>query len=362
MKRLFLTILFTMLISTVFAQQVGQMMRGRSPSGANPFISVDETGRINTTSSIGTVPVSITTQFVATDSLNQYKVNIASVSVSSVPAKITNWNEMPFVPAPPYATNTSQMLRVSIATAEVLLASPIALDDASRTVVNIGSYSTVIPASITNFPETTQLVTNDDNELLVAISSQSAVLVASISNLPATQQLKVDTDSNLTVNLASFTASMSVGVTNILNDTPGNILVNIASITASGSTLYTDSAGNLYVNLASSVAVVAVQIDPTVGYLTVGAASRTITLPSAGTPVNLGAYIPAAAKIVKFTAFNGACIINSADDLATGTMYCGDYVASGSYLKYDGLAAGTRAFYGASNDSGATVTLKMVCY
>lgn len=57
-----------------------------------------------------------------------------------------------------------------------------------------------MPASITNFPATTQLVTNSDNQLIVAISSQSNPIVASISNLPSTQDLKVDSNNNLSVN------------------------------------------------------------------------------------------------------------------------------------------------------------------
>lgn len=299
---------------------------------------------MSTSVSIGTVPVAITTQFVATDSANRYAINIASVSVSSVPAKITNWNEMPvypfatdssnrlnmniasvtvsslptniinwsdmpFNPAPPYATNTSDMLRVSIATAEIFLASPITLDDASRTVVNIGSYSTVIPASITNFPATTELVTNSDNELIVAISSQSSVLVASISNLPEVQQLKVDADNNLTVNVASVTGTLEVSnfpATQDVNVASWNVAtigVTVDNLPAAQS-VNVDGDGTLQVNISSSTATVNANVTnfPSTQTVNVGQWSTTATIPVSITNLATGQTL--------LTADDGVLLVN----------------------------------------------------
>lgn len=83
------------------------------------------------------------------------------------------------------------------------------------------------------------------------------------------------------------------------------------------------------------------------------------------TKVNLASYIPKGTQNVAVTVFNGSLSINNTDDLVAGTIYNGEYVASGTTLKFTGFDPEQKIpidFYALCNETGATATVKLRCW
>ena len=106
----------------------------------------------------------------------------------------------------------------------------------------------------------------------------------------------------------------------------------------------------------------AVQTDQNAGYMDVdGATPASFSVYLApDTITDIGAVIPVGAKGVNIYAFNGDVIVNDNDCLATGAIFVGDKIASGSSMKFSGKKAGAFNLYGAPNGtSAATVTITL---
>lgn len=106
----------------------------------------------------------------------------------------------------------------------------------------------------------------------------------------------------------------------------------------------------------------AVQTDRNTGYMDItGAtsASFTISLP-ADAITDIGAYVPVGCKGFAVHAWGSDIILNDDGQLATGSIYVGDKIASGSSMKWEGKKAGAVNLHGAPNGtSAATVTLTL---
>jgi len=87
--------------------------------------------------------------------------------------------------------------------------------------------------------------------------------------------------------------------------------------------------------------------------------NTTIVSMPAGTKVNIGQYIPQGAQGCILNVFGADIILNSEGELATGSIFVGVKVASGSYMKWDALCD-TPNIWGATDIAVATTTL--VCW
>ena len=85
MKKIFFVFLFSILITSCFAQQTGQLMRGRSPSGQYPYIAVDEDGKLQTSGSGGG-----SVNNLASDSAGNLKTNIASWTAGALTLELAS--------------------------------------------------------------------------------------------------------------------------------------------------------------------------------------------------------------------------------------------------------------------------------
>jgi len=104
----------------------------------------------------------------------------------------------------------------------------------------------------------------------------------------------------------------------------------------------------------------AVQTDQNTGYMDItGATSASMTISLPATSItDVGAYIPIGCVGFKLTAFGGDVICNDDGPLATGSIYVGDKIASGSFMKWESKKAGSMNIYAAPNGtSPATLTM-----
>jgi len=93
--------------------------------------------------------------------------------------------------------------------------------------------------------------------------------------------------------------------------------------------------------------------NPTLGFGS-SMATTTIPIPATG-KTNLGQYLAADARVVAFTFFGGDVILNSTTNLATGSIYTGWKIASGSfYLEREiGRPVGSYTLFAAPNGTDA---------
>lgn len=100
--------------------------------------------------------------------------------------------------------------------------------------------------------------------------------------------------------------------------------------------------------IASSGASV-VQVDANSGPILVATPAFQI----GATKINIGANVPATAVGISLAVFNGDLIVGYTGTIATGTIYTGIRIASGTSMNWTGIIPGTLVLYGLANQSGS---------
>jgi len=103
-----------------------------------------------------------------------------------------------------------------------------------------------------------------------------------------------------------------------------------------------------------------VQDDQNTGPITI--ATDTISIPATG-KTNIGQYVPKHAVGVKIYVFGSDCIVNSQTNLASGSIFVGDKIASGAAITWTGKHDGYSLFnlYICPNSTNAA-TATILCW